>query len=86
MDLLKIKIKLMFSMGLSWASQVALVVKNTPANAGDLKDAGSIPGLGRSPGGGHSNKLEYSCLEDPMDKGAWQAIVHGVSKSWTRLK
>ena len=70
MDLLTIKIKLMFSMGLSWASQVALVVKNTPANAGDLKDAGSIPGLGRSPGGGHSNKLEYSCLEDPMDKGA----------------
>ena len=57
-------------MGLSWASQVALVVKNTPANAGDLRHAGSIPGLGRSPGGGHSNKLEYSCLEDPMDKGA----------------
>ena len=60
----------MFTMGLSWASQVALVVKNTPANAGDLRDAGSIPGLGRSPGGGHGNKLEYSCLEDPMDKGA----------------
>ena len=80
MDLLKIKIKLMFSMGLSWASQVALVVKNTPANAGDLKDAGSIPGLGRSPGGGHSNKLEYSCLEDPMDKGAWQAKVHGTAR------
>ena len=60
----------MFTMGLSWASQVALVVKNTPANAGDLRDAGSIPGLGRSPGGGHGNKLKYSCLEDPMDKGA----------------
>ena len=46
------------------------VVKNPPDNAGDLRDAGSIPGLGRSPGGGHGNKLEYSCLEDPMDKGA----------------
>ena len=70
MDLHKIKIKLMFTMGLSWASQVALVVKNTPANAGDLRDAGLIHGLGRSPGEGHSNKLEYSRLENPMDKGA----------------
>ena len=76
----------MFTMGLSWASQVALVVKNTPANAGDLRDAGSIPGLGRSPGGGHGNKLEYSCLEDPMDKGAWQATVHRVTKSQTQVK
>ena len=62
------------------------MVKNPPANAGDLRDAGSIPGLGRSPGGGHGNKLEYSCLEDPMDKGAQQATVHGVAKSQTRLK
>ena len=52
------------------ASQVALVVKNPPANAGDLKDAGSIPGLGRSPGGGHGNPLQYSCLENPLDRGA----------------
>ena len=60
----------MFTMGLSWASQVALVVKNQPADAGDVHGTGLIPGLGRSPGGGHGNKLEYSCLEDPMDKGA----------------
>ena len=67
------------------ASQVALVVKNPPANAGNLRDAGSIPGLGRSPGGGHGNLLQYSCLEKPMDRGAWQAPVHGVTKSWTQL-
>ena len=66
-------------------SQVALVVKNLPANAGDLRDMGSIPGLGRSPGEGHGNPLQYSCLENPMDRGAWQATVHGVTKSWTRL-
>ena len=53
------------------------VVKNLPANAGD---AGSIPGLARSPGGGNGNPLQYSCLENPMDRGAWWAIVHGVSK------
>ena len=61
-----------------WASQVALVVKNLPANAGDLRDVGSSPGLGRSPGGGHGNPLQYSCLENPMDRGAWQALVHRV--------
>ena len=55
----------------SGVSQVALVVKNLPANAGDVIDAGSIPGLGRSPGGGHGNPLQYSCLENPMDRGAW---------------
>ena len=59
-----------------WASQVALVVKNPPANAGDKREAGSIPGLGRSPGGGHGNPLQYSCLENPIDRGAWWAIVH----------
>ena len=53
------------------ASQVALMVKNPPANAGDLKDASSIPGSRRSPGGGHGNPLQYSCLENPMDRGAW---------------
>ena len=57
-----------------------LVVKNLPAHAGD---AGSIPGLGRSPGEGNGNPLQYSCLENPMDRGAWQAAVHGVAKSWT---
>ena len=52
------------------ASQVALVVKNLPANAGDIRDVGSIPGSGRSPGGGHSNPLQFSCLENPMDREA----------------
>ena len=68
-----------------WASQVALVVKNLPGNAGDTRDEGPIPGLGRSPGGGHGNPLQYSCLENSMGRGAWEATVHGVAKSWTRL-
>ena len=68
------------------ASQVVLVVKNPPASAGDIKDAGSISGSGRSPGGGHGNLLQYSCLENPMDTGAWRARVHRVSQSLTRLK
>ena len=54
------------------ASQVALVVKNTPANAGDIKDLGSVPGSAGSPGGGHGNPLQDSCLENPMDRGAWK--------------
>ena len=54
----------------NWASQVALVVKNPPANAGDIGDAGSIPGWGKSPGGGHENFLQYFCLENLMDRGA----------------
>ena len=65
------------------AFQVALVVKNPPANAGDIKDAGSIPGLGRSPGEGNGNTLQYSCLENPMDRGAWWAMVQGVAQSQT---
>ena len=69
-----------------WASQVALVVKNLPANAGDKRDLGSIPGLGSSPGGRHSNPFQYSCLENPMDRGTWQATVHGVAESRTWLK
>ena len=68
------------------ASQVALVVKNPPAIAGDVRDLGSIPGSGRSPGGGHGNPLQYSRLENPMDRGAWRATVHGVAQSWTWLK
>ena len=55
----------------SWASQVVLMAKNLPASAGDIRDAGSIPGWGRSPGGGNGNPLQYSCLENPMDGGAW---------------
>ena len=67
-------------------SQVALVVKNPPANAGDIRDTDSIPRSGRSPGGGHSNPLQYSCSENPMDRRAWWATVHGVMKSRTQLK
>ena len=69
-----------------WASYGALVVKNLPANAGDIRDVGSVPGLGRSPGEEHGNPLQYSCLENPMDRGAWWAAVHKVAKSQTRLK
>jgi len=67
-------------------SPVALVVKNPPADAGDIRDAGSIHGSERSPGGGHGNPLQYSCLENPMDRGAWRAILHRVTKSQTQLK
>ena len=66
-------------------SQVALVVKNMSANARDAKDLGLILGLGRSPGEGHGNPLQYSCLENPMDRGAWRATVHAVAKSQTQL-
>ena len=65
---------------------MALLVKNPSVNAGDVRDAGSIPGLGRSPGEGNSNPLQYSCLENPMDRGAWRATFHGVAKSQIRLK
>ena len=57
------------------------MVKNLPANAGDIRDASLIPGSGRLPGGGNGNPLQYSCLENPMDREAWQATVHGVTKS-----
>ena len=66
--------------------QVALVVKDPPANAGDVRVAGSIPGFERSLGGGHSTQLQYCCLENPMDGGAWQATVHRVMKGQTGLK
>ena len=59
------------------------MVKNLPANAGDLRDSGSIPGSGRTPEGGHGNLLQYSCPENPMDRGVWQAAVHVVAKSGT---
>ena len=67
-------------------SQVALVVKKLPVNAGDVRDVGSISKVGRSLGGGHWKPLQYSCLENPMDRGAWLAMVHGVTESRTRLK
>ena len=62
------------------ASQVALGVENPRANAGDMRDASSIPGSGRSPGGGHGHPLQYSGLENPMDRGAWGATVPGVTE------
>ena len=74
------------------ASQMALVVKNLPVNAGDVRDVGSIPGSGRSPGVGNGNPLQYSWLENPIDKRSlsryspWGLTVHGVTKSWTWLK
>ena len=68
------------------ASQVMLVVKISPASAGDVRHAGLIPRSGRSPGGGHGNPLQYSCLENPMDRGAWRTAVHRIAKSWAWLK
>ena len=65
---------------------MVLVVKNSPANAGDVRDAGWIPGSGRSPGDRNGNSLQYSCLGNPADRGARQATVHGVTKSQTQLK
>ena len=70
----------------SWSSQVVLVVKNLPANAGDIKAAALIPESGRSFGGGHDNPLQYSCLSNPMDREVWWTTVHGVTKSQTQLK
>ena len=65
-------------MGVAWVSQVVLVVKNPPANAGDLQAMGLIPGSGRPPGGGNGSPLQYACLENPTDRGAWRATDHGV--------
>ena len=70
----------------SWGFPGGSVVKNLPANAEDTRDGDLIPGSGRSPGGGHGNPLQYSTLENPMDRGAWWATVRGVAKSRTVLK
>ena len=69
-----------------WASQVVLVVKNPPADAGDIRDTGLIPESGRSPGGGHSNPLQYSCLENPIYSGAWRTTVGRITESRIWLK
>ena len=71
---------------MAWASQVVLGVKNLPVSAGDLRDVGSIPGSGRSPGEGNGNLLQYSCLVNPMDRGAWWATVQRLTESQTQLK
>ena len=65
---------------------MALLVTNPPFSAGDVEDVALIPGFGRSPGGSHGNPLQKSCLENPMDKGTWQATVHRVAQSLTQLK
>ena len=62
------------------ASQIVLVVKNPPGNVGDTRDVGSIPGSGKSPGKGHGNPFQYSCLKNPMDRGTWWATVYGTAK------
>ena len=71
---------------MNWASQVVLMVKNLPAKAGNITDVGLIPGPGRFSGGGHGNPLQYSCLENSMDRGTWWATVHEVAKHSTWLK
>ena len=68
-----------------WGFPGGTVVKNPLVNAGDTRNVGLIPGLGRSPGGGNGNLLQYSCLKNPMDRGAWQAIVHRIIKSQKQL-
>ena len=70
---------------MTWDYLVAQLVKNPPSNAGDTKDTGLIPGSGKSLGEGNGNPHQYPCLENAMDKGAWQATVNGVTESWTRL-
>ena len=70
----------------SWASHVASVVKNPPAKARDIRDVSSLPGMGRYPGREHGNPLQYSCLENPMDRGACRAIAHRVAKTQSGLK
>ena len=73
------------AVGNIWGFPGGIVLKNPPAKVGDTRDSSSIPGLGRSPGGGNGNPLQYSFLENPMDRGAWRATVHGVTKSGTWL-
>ena len=69
-----------------WGSPGGTSAKEPAINAGDVTDAGSVPELGRSPEGGHGSPLQYSCLENPMNRGAWWATVHRVTKSWIQLK
>ena len=67
-----------------WGFPGGSVVKNLPTSAEDAEDASLVPGLGRSPGGGHGNPLQYFCLENPMDRGAWRAAAHGIAKKTTK--
>ena len=78
-----LELSFLYGCGSEGTSQVVLSEKDPSASAGDAGDVGSIPRLGRSPGEGNGNPLRYSCLENPTDRGAWWATVHGVTKSWT---
>ena len=80
-NILQSLVYLNYLIKINGASQVALVVKNPPGNAGDIRDAGWMPRLRRSPGSGHGNPLQYSCLENPTDREALWAMVHRVTKS-----
>ena len=71
---------------MDWASQVAYVVKNLPASAGAAGDVGSVPGLGSSPEGGNGGSCQHSYQDNPKDREVWQAIVHGITKSWIRWR
>ena len=80
MSLVQTLSKFLEKEALQWASLVVPVVKNLPANAGDVRDTGSISELGRCPEGGHGNPVQGSCLENPTDRGLWQAMIHGVAE------
>ena len=82
----KLKIELPYDPAFPGASQVALDINNLPANVGDERDKGLIPRSKRSPAGEHGNKLQYSCLENLMDRGAYGSTVHKVARSWTQMK
>ena len=87
MSLLENSSKLIVKFLIFWDSLYGIgIVVNSPVNSGNVRDVGSTPGSGRSPGGGHSSPLQFSCLGIPMDRGAWRATIHGVAKSQTRLK
>ena len=81
LDSMAVTLRVYTSCAAARAPQVALAVKNPPVHTGDIRDVDSIPGLGRSPGGGHGNPLQYFCLGNPMDRGAWWPTVHGVAES-----
>ena len=75
-----------FDVNREWPLSRRTVAKNQPASAGDIRDVGSVPRLGRSPEGGHDNSLQYSCVKNSVDRGAWWVLVHGVTKNWTQMR
>ena len=81
-----VKLEIIIALSIYQSFPVALEIKNLPANAGDIRDVGLTSGWRKSPGEGNGNPLQYSCLDNPMDRGVWRATVHGVTKSWPWLK